>query len=67
MHSRDDMVNMERNERLGILRETAILATIKGPPPNASSCGGIHQPFVCFARTARALACKRLMTSMAST
>src|SRR5688500_5971928 len=63
---RDDVLDVEGDERLGRLREAAIFATVESPLPDVASRGGIHQAFGCRARTERALACKMLMTSMAS-
>jgi hypothetical protein len=54
------MLDVEGDERLGELWKATVLAAVHSPLLSTSSCRGIHQEFVCLAKTARAFACKRL-------
>ena len=63
----DDVLEVEGDERLSRLREAAIFAPVESPLPDTAPGGGIHQALGWRATTERALACKMLMTSMAST
>jgi hypothetical protein len=63
----DSSQDVEGDERLGRLRQTAVFATVVSTLPNESLGGRVHQEFGCLAMTERALACKMLITSMAST
>ena len=64
---RPDVLDVERDEGLGALGQAAVFATVLRTLSDDTSGGCIHQPLGCLARTARAFACKMLMTSTAST
>ena len=61
------MLDVEGDKRLGRLRQAAVFAMVLSTLPDKSSGGCVHQEFGCLAMTERALACKMLITSMAST
>lgn len=62
----DNMINMESRIRKRGLRQAAIFTTSAGPLSHLSSQLIVHQAEVVRARTARALAWKMVMRSIAS-